>query len=288
MLTIPVKKMMKPVIHNPRKNLANKVFLFTNARDEKYIVEWVAHHLLLGFDAIIVFDHKSIIPIQNLFNGVDKRIIIKKCILSGGIKIPLMKAATIISKKQNADWFLYLDCDEYLSLNAFPNVKSMLQFYHFADSLAINWVMFGSCFYDKDPGLIMENYTKSCATVDQHVKTFVRPETVVDIDNPHYYKIYNPLRMFCMPKKQITPPYSFNATNLPYNSVGAYVAHYVYQSKETYIRRKYNLPRDDNGGSRGSVDLSVLSLYNDVDNYDLKNKYSKIVRNKIREIIRKK
>jgi hypothetical protein len=56
-------------------------------------------------------------------------------------------------------------------------------------------------------------------------------------------------------------------------------------SAETCLKRKFILPRDDNGGMRG-VDLSVLTLYNDVDNFELKNKYSENVKNKVKEIIR--
>jgi hypothetical protein len=198
-----------------------------------------------------------------------------------------MKEATRISKQQNADWFLYLDSDEYLCLNAFSNVKSMLRYFHFADALSINWVMFGSCNHDKDPGPLMENYTKSRPNVDQHVKTFVRPECVVNIENAHYYIIYNPLRLFCMPVKQMKPNSPFNDTNIPYDQVGAFIAHYVYQCKENYIKRKYNLPRDDNGGSRGNIDLSLLTLYNEVDNFLLKDKYSEKVKEKILQIIRR-
>ena len=40
------------------------VALFTNARNEKHIKEWVAHHLLIGFELIVIFDHKSIKPLN--------------------------------------------------------------------------------------------------------------------------------------------------------------------------------------------------------------------------------
>ena len=51
-----------------RKTDENLVVLFTNARDEPNIAEWIAHHLLLGFDKIIVFDHLSKVPISNKLN----------------------------------------------------------------------------------------------------------------------------------------------------------------------------------------------------------------------------
>ena len=47
-----------------RRNDCSLVYLFTNARDEPNIAEWVAHHLLLGFDRIHIFDHKSVTPIS--------------------------------------------------------------------------------------------------------------------------------------------------------------------------------------------------------------------------------
>ena len=54
--------------------LTKKVALFTNARDELHIKEWAAHHLLIGFDQIIIFDHKSKIPLTNVFQNFDKRV----------------------------------------------------------------------------------------------------------------------------------------------------------------------------------------------------------------------
>ena len=61
------------LITNSRRNDTTSVILFTNARDEPNIAEWVAHHLLLGFDKVIIFDHLSKVPIKttipNDFNG---------------------------------------------------------------------------------------------------------------------------------------------------------------------------------------------------------------------------
>ena len=53
-----------------------KIALFANVRDEKHIKEWAAHHLLIGFDIIVLFDHKSKTPLQTVFAKFDKRVII--------------------------------------------------------------------------------------------------------------------------------------------------------------------------------------------------------------------
>ena len=44
-----------PVLPTVRRSSNNSTILFTNARDEPNIAEWVAHHLLLGFNKIVIF-----------------------------------------------------------------------------------------------------------------------------------------------------------------------------------------------------------------------------------------
>ena len=126
-----------------------KTILFTNARDESNILEWILHHLNLGFDYIYIFDHKSKIPIYNLLKSNHT----SNCDLSKVhifrldkdiIKINLMKIALQFSIKHNFSWLLYLDCDEFLVLNQENNVQSFLEKYKNFDQIAFNWLLFGS------------------------------------------------------------------------------------------------------------------------------------------------
>ncbi len=71
--------------------------------------------------------------------------------------------------------------------------------------------MFGSNHHKKEPsGLIMDNYTKSVQTIDQHVKTFVRPEYVTSVTNPHFYNLIFPNKMFSMNMKNMSGSPAFN------------------------------------------------------------------------------
>jgi hypothetical protein len=90
-------------IYKPKIDMrAKKVGLFCNARDEKNIKEWAAHHLLIGFDIIIIFDHKSHVPLSHIFSKFDKRVIVIKSNLpDGNIKTKLMNYASEIAKKLN-------------------------------------------------------------------------------------------------------------------------------------------------------------------------------------------
>jgi hypothetical protein len=232
-----------------KKNIyAKKIGLFCNARDEKNIKEWAAHHLLIGFDVIFIFDHKSITPLKEVFSHFDKRVIISRLEKEGGnIKIFLMDKAINIAKKLELDWFIYLDADEFIILNKyFKGVKHFLNTYSYGDLIGVNWLIFGSNYLTKEPeGFIIENYTRSCKYLNEHVKSFVRPNEIKYVDNPHFYHIKNPLKMIDINCNILTKPYYHNKINMHFYNSPAYIAHYVYQSEETYKKRKCEKIADD-------------------------------------------
>jgi hypothetical protein len=273
-----------PLVTDKIRNTdTNKIYLFTNARDEPNIAEWIAHHLLLGFDKIFVFDHLSIVPISNkLTNKFGSNVIINRVDGVGNIKIPLMKEAAKISEKENASWMLYLDADEFLCLNNYNNVKTFLSKYTFADALGINWLMFGSSGHIQQPkGLITENFTKSDAILNQHVKSFVRPKEILNIYNPHNYKIRLPSRYYAATNNTMLMN-PFNKTNKTFTKVSAYIAHYLIQSEEEYYRRK-GRPMDDGSGNKTGLYTNIHKSHNIVPNNQLQYKYSQ----KIKEYLHK-
>jgi len=266
-----MKQYKDPIINRDKQN---KIILFTNVRNELNMKEWCAHHLLLGFDYICIFDHKSDIPLQK--QDFSKRVSIIRCNLPNPVKIPLMKQAVNIAKQINADWMLYLDADEFLVINAFYNIKHMLHVFRNADSLSINWLMFGSNNHIKTPpGFIIENYTKSDLHLNKHVKSFVRPRCVTNVTNPHYYIITNYLRRMSVQNRvmdNIKPEFYEGKSLIEYNKAPAFIAHYIYQSEENYINRKLKLPCDDTNTFR-QKDNNIHDKHNNVDNEFVKNKY---------------
>jgi len=267
-------------------NLVKNVAVFCNARDEKHIREWAAHHLLIGFNRIIIFDHNSKVPLSTVFQNFDKRVAIIRYNTpqsQNNVKIHLMNNALHIAKQMKFDWFIYLDADEFIILNNnLIGIKDLLNRYNFADSLALNWLKFGTNNLKTDPDdLILDSYTKSDLKLNKHVKSFVRPSQATHSNNPHFYNIKNKNRMCALntilnPKKE---PYSFNTCNIEYNKVSAFIAHYLYQSEETYINRKINLPMDDNGKNREKIDAEKLhTMHNSIENIFPKIKYAKNVR----------
>ena len=258
---------------------SDTVALFTNARNEVHIKEWAAHHLLLGFDYIFIADHKSDIPLKYVFCNFDKRVKTFDCPLDGAIKLPLMNKAIEISKQHNVDWFIYLDADEFIILNN-PNmnsIKHFLHFFNFADMIGINWLMFGSNFLENEPPNILSSYTKSELLLDKHIKTFVRPNESLFAETPHVYNIRNPSNFFCYTKRMKTIT-SYNNFPIPFYKSPIYIAHYSIQSKESFIKRKINLPTDDTLRFRDKKMLDTVHLYhNQVENIQPQVLYSQKV-----------
>ena len=264
-----------------------KVVLFCNARDEKHIREWATHHLLIGFDTVIIFDHNSIIPISTYFGNFDKRVKIIKYPTppsQNSIKMTLMNKAIIIARQMKADWFIYLDADEFIILhNTLLGIKDLLNRYYFANSLALNWLMFGSNNLKKNPdGLILDNYTKSNLMLNNQVKSFVRPFQAINASNPHFYHIKNIQKMYALNTflDHNKEPYYSNTHNIDYTKPLAYIAHHIYQSEETYINRKIKLFRDDTGAKRDEISMDhIHSLHNDIDNTYPQSKYATNIKN---------
>ena len=265
-----------PIISDKfRRYDTNLVYLFTNARDEPNIAEWVAHHINLGFDKIYIFDHLSIEPISSkIKTDFDGKLNLIQTKGSGNIKLNLMRDAVNISKKNNVSWMLYLDADEFLCLNKHTNIKDYLKHFSDADSIGINWLMFGNSGHINQPkGLLTENFTRSELKLNNHVKSFVRPSCVKNIFNPHFYNIINKSRCYNGNGTKMIMG-QFNSQPLPFMNSAAYIAHYYIQSEEEYIRRK-GRNMDDGSGTKLGLDINIM--YNNITNTHVKNKYSQSI-----------
>ena len=275
---------LNPILLTNDRRCDNKTtIIFTNARDEPNISEWVAHHLLIGFDKVVVFDHLSKVPIiKTIGTTFDGKLDVIKVNGDGNIKPKLMENALEIAKKGNYSWMLYLDSDEFLNINKYDNVKKLLDNFKEADAIGINWLMFGTSGYKEQPkGLLTENFIRSEIRLNQHVKSFVRPSVGIKVVNPHYFVINNPYRYYSVngTKMNMCP---FNYQPLPFMKSPAYVAHYYTQSESEHLRRK-NRVLDDGSTNKHNDFPEVHKVYNNYVNNQLQNKYSSNIKKFLKE-----
>ena len=263
----------------PNHNNRNLI-MFTNARDERHIKEWAAHHLNLGADRLVIFDHMSTLPIASVLNGSDGRIDV--CLYKGnkmnGLKTMFIEQAIKIARREKYKWMLYLDADEFVVLNQFDNFRSFLDTWNEADMIVLNWLFFGSNYLLSSSGTILSSYNRSHSRLNEHVKSLVRPDKLAkNIPSAHTYNliegsVLKGVDNVTMGKYDIFHPVHMNFSDAP-----AYVAHYYIQSREVFFLRKLNRSRDDTGG-KWPFTLAALNDNNDVLNlfptlrYDAANK----------------
>ena len=197
---------------------------------------------------------------------------------------------------------LYLDADEFLVINDnnVTNVKQLLSYYPYADSVSCNWLLFGTNFHINDPsGLIIDNYTRSQPTLNDHLKTFIRPSKFL-YPNAHRSDIKDENKAYHVNGIQlnkIQPPFKCNKhyiNPIKFENAKVFIAHYYVQSEETYNKRKLNLPRDDWGSFRDNKvtllgypitkNYNIHSEFNDKINTLVKERYSKKINNFLKEL----
>lgn len=265
---------MPVLVTNNRRTDNTSVILFTNARDEPNIAEWVAHHLILGFDKIVIFDHLSKIPINQFigtnFNGKLEVVRIEG---GGNIKLDLINQAVNIATNKNYSWMLYLDADEFLYLQN-KNVKKYLDIFRNADAIGINWLLFGTSKFKTQPkGLLTENFVNCELMLNSHIKSFVRPYCVVKINNPHYYIISDRNRYYSgIGSKMKMGPFSVQM--IPFTKSPCYIAHYYTQSEEEHLRRK-SRQLDDGTVGKNNMFEDIHKQFNQFVNLQMKHGYSK-------------
>ena len=258
-----------------------KVLLSTNVRDEDNLLEWVVHHLNLGFNHILIFDHRSKIPVKNVLNKIPQKFItIERIEQEKIIKTELMKIGYLISLKKKYTWTIHLDADEFLVLNEDKNVSNFLKKYKIYDQVGVNWLLFGTGLHSVHPNgkTILETYTKSEEIVNKHIKSFLKVKTAKfqNCNNPHFYILKDMSKSVNLFKQTLDPIHTYHYDlRKKYTEVPAFVAHYWFQAYGTYFKRKVDRPTDDNGAYRDAISEEELhKQYNDVDNFFICDKYN--------------
>jgi hypothetical protein len=266
-----------------KNNFSNELryIISTNARDEPNIVEWIMYHLMIGFDYIVIIDHKSEIPIQKIVDNYEwkNKVYVIRREDDGAVKIMFLNNIIIpFMMKHCKKYFIHLDADEYFYLDKKYNLDSFTKTIN-SDIIAINWLMFGTNNVEKNTNkykCIIPVYTKSEETLNEHFKLLIR----IDIsnpfifDNPHTIKYTTKRKSIyvnALGQKLIGDNiYDFfkNFKKIAFTNVPSYINHYYVQSKEDYIRRKINRERDDIFIKR-DFDESIFNNSNNIENNNL-------------------
>jgi glycosyltransferase involved in cell wall biosynthesis len=255
----------------------SKIGVAAIAKNEApYVLEWVAHYTLLGFDSIIIADHESTDGTDQLLELLDNRGLIttaKAATMEGDFPSPYVFGSTpqgrfynsmIESSKGTLDYLCLFDMDEFLfgeDSNAPVRIINEVFSQPEVGGIAINWALFGSSGHVKQGHELMtERFTSHLPAdnnVNHHYKSIVRPELCSGMRNPHFPTLLD--RTLVLSSGQ--PVEHFNG-KAGLSDVVQWAPlrlhHYFSKSEEEYIK-KMNRGMAD---SKDYRDMDEFYLYN--------------------------
>ena len=129
-----------------RKDLsdADKYLVCTCAKNENnYIVEWIEHYLKLGFDKIIICDNNDDDSLESVISEYTNRGVVEifNCRGFGSFQVQFY---SMFCTEGNYKWCAYFDCDEFLELGVYSNIKDYLATKQNDICISFNWMTYGS------------------------------------------------------------------------------------------------------------------------------------------------
>jgi glycosyltransferase involved in cell wall biosynthesis len=160
--------------------------------EEANILEWLAYHLAVGFDALLVYDNLSTDNTPGVLRAAAKHgdIRIRTWRETGRYAQILAYNNCLLTSGREFDWILFIDSDEFFVPERHGDAKAMLGAIGDCRAVAVNMAFFGSSGHDAAPeGLVIENFTWRAPTAfdpNQLTKSFVRPGAALCL-TPHYF-----------------------------------------------------------------------------------------------------
>lgn len=210
--------------------------------ESEYIAEWVAYHIVQGFEKIYLYDNDSTDNMKECLQPfIDKGIVVYHQI-HGTKQQGNAYTHALHNYGRECKYMAFIDCDEFLTPCKYGDkitdiLDRTFDKYPKAGGIAVNWCMYGSSnLEDKPEGMLIENFlwrAEIGKPGTQIIKTVVRPEYCLKWIHPHYpvYRLGydgidfggNIVKMWENPIKEYK---------------GLMICHYFTKSKNQWIKRR--------------------------------------------------
>ncbi len=160
----------------------------------KWIVEWLAFHMLVGFEHFYIYAHKCSDDMTLQLLKLARRYDIKIHTLDD-VERPQLVAYqhAYNAYGDTLDWMAFIDGDEFLHPTAQPHMAQALSAFDAcpASAIAVYWKCYGANGHLHDPnGLVLEDYPRHSAPdfmPNRHVKSIVRGRQSLDVHGAHVF-----------------------------------------------------------------------------------------------------
>lgn len=174
-----------PLIQQNRdRSEIGRTALFCTMRNEgPYILEWVAHHVAVGFTDIIVAYNDSSDGTERILKALDRIGVITALNNDrwrGAPQAAAYRKAMQTEAAQNADWIMVMDADELLNIKTgLGDLNSFMKAAAPANLYSFNWRIFGHSGCDQFRNATLAERFRRCGPEKVHhaqagVKTIFR------------------------------------------------------------------------------------------------------------------
>lgn len=243
--------------------------------EHPYILEWVAYHRALGVDSFFIADNNSDDGTTELLAALDAAGTVVHIPFPHIPDQPPQLAAyreIMRRHKDDADWFAFVDADEFLfPTDGAQSIRPLFQEINDDPSIgavAVNWAIYGSSGHEHpDERLVIERFdarAPQAAGVNAHYKSIVRSSAWLDSgSNPHRFQLSTESTLV---HANGTPVIDKDGS-AGLSSVAVWdrlrLNHYVVKSRDEFTERKSPKGRADAIGRNRTAEFFALHDRND-------------------------
>ena len=241
-------------------------------KNERYLEEFIIYHHIVGVEHFYIYDNNSDNPIKNRLNNFYFNRLCTIIDFPGhSMQIPAYQHC-VKNFGNQTKWLAFIDGDEYILPKQDWSIRDVLNRHEDTHALGINWVIFGSNYYDNvQDGLLVDKYRRCENGQNHHIKSIVQPRYVTSAHHQHFVIIQDPSKYRDCKKNIISGPFNNN-----YTIDLIQINHYHFRSLEDYIK-KHNRGNAD-GTPNVVVHQNHHDFYNDVVDNFLPDKYLKDIK----------
>lgn len=150
--------------------------------EDNYIHEWLSYYRKLGVDKVFVYQNDWEFELDYDF--------VVNIPFHGKVRQTEAYNHFIKNFREQFDWALFFDCDEFLVLKKHNDIKHFLEYYKDFNGVGINWVLYGdNGLQESDDYSCLTRFTKRQNGVNRHIKTILNlnksPNIRMIIHNPN-------------------------------------------------------------------------------------------------------
>lgn len=248
-----------------------------------YIIEWIAHHRLMGIKYFIIANNDSTDESELILSKLQKKGYVNYFNFSAPPNQPpqllaYKKIIDLYSKKY--DWMGFIDADEFIvNYSSSENFIDKLFEFHVDEeigSVVLNWAVYGSngAIYYEDKPVTQRFFRRALPdfSVNHHYKTFFKTSCLISVgSNPHFFEIDKEKKIVhingdLVLNHDIGKGLSQSIIWSPFR-----INHYVIKSKEEFLLKK--LP---NGSAASMGRKKGVNFFLSHDKNDVFDRVSKI------------